>query len=315
MDSITNNLDFALIYKREKMNNVETMTRGHLRNVQQLAVFYTGHRNIYAINIAKIKAFIITEEVVINDTPTDTPVIAGIATIRGEPVTLVNLDAWLGAKPLDISEYKLIIFCEFNHKKVGFLIREMLDIVEKTTSELRHSEEQNSKITYTTYVKVNNKDELCTVFNAEQLLRDIGWTDSGDDAVHKYVDEPLSSNKLILAAEDSAVAREVLVKFFNKLKANYEVYNDGEQLITRIQEVDPSQIGLVITDIEMPHKDGYQVASFIKGSSKYMDIPVVVNSSMTTDAVTGKMKSLGVEDFVGKTDINTLYKAVRKYIS
>ena len=48
--------------------SVEQMTQGHLRNVQQLAVFYTGHNNIYAINIAKVKAFIITEEVAINDT-------------------------------------------------------------------------------------------------------------------------------------------------------------------------------------------------------------------------------------------------------
>ncbi len=297
------------------MNNVETMTQGHLRNVQQLAVFYTGHRNIYAINIAKIKAFIITEEVTINDTPTDTPIIAGIATIRGEPVTLVNLDAWLGSKSLSINEYKLIIYCEFNHKKVGFLIKEMLDIVEKTTSELRHSEEQNSKITYATYVKVNNKDELCTVFNAEQLLRDIGWTDSGDDAVHKYVDAPLSTDKLILAAEDSAVAREVLTKFFKKLKANYEIYGDGAQLIARLEELDPSEIGLVITDIEMPYKDGYQVATFMKSSNAYSGIPIVVNSSMTTDAVISKMKGIGVDEFVGKTDINSLYKAVRKYLS
>jgi two-component system chemotaxis response regulator CheV len=158
-------------------NSVEQMTQAHLRNVQQLAVFYTGHNNIYAINIAKVKAFIITEEIAINDTPSDTPVISGIGTIRGEPVTLINLDAWLGLTPLKTEEYKLILFCEFNHKKIGFLVKDMLDIVEKTTEELRHTEETNSKITYTTYVKVDDKDELCTVFNAEQLLRDIGWTD------------------------------------------------------------------------------------------------------------------------------------------
>ena len=126
--------------------SVEQMTQGHLRNVQQLAVFYTGHNNIYAINIAKVRAFIITEEVAINDTPKDTNIIAGIATVRGEPVTLVNLDAWLGLKPLEIKDYKLIIFCEFNHKKIGFLVKDMLDIVEKTTQELRNTEETNSKI-------------------------------------------------------------------------------------------------------------------------------------------------------------------------
>ncbi|MDX4064236.1 chemotaxis protein CheW [Aliarcobacter skirrowii] len=294
--------------------SVEQMTQGHLRNVQQLAVFYTGHNNIYAINIAKVKAFIITEEVAINDTPKDTNIIAGIATIRGEPVTLVNLDAWLGLKPLEIKDYKLIIFCEFNHKKIGFLVKDMLDIVEKTTQELRHTEETNSKITYTTYVKVNNKDELCTVFNAEQLLRDIKWTDDGGRDIKKYVEGKIQSSKKILAAEDSAVAREVLHKFFSQIDVDYEIYSNGGELLDRIEDLDPSKIGLIVTDIEMPGTDGYQVASFIKNNQKYEHIPVVVNSSMTTDAVRGKMERIGIDGFVGKTDINALYNLTNRLL-
>jgi two-component system chemotaxis response regulator CheV len=295
--------------------SVEQMTQGHLRNVQQLAVFYTGYDNVYAINIAKVKAFIITEEVTINDTPTDTNIISGIATIRGEPVTLINLDAWLGLKPLDLKEYQLIIYCEFSNKRVGFLIKDMLNIVEKTTEELRHSEETNSKITYTTYVKVNDKDELCTVFNAEQLLKDIGWADDGEEAINKYVEAPFTTDKLILAAEDSGVAREVLQKFFQKLDVHFEIYKDGQSLLDRIKELEPEKIGMIITDIEMPEADGYQVASFIKGSRLHENIPVIVNSSMTTEAVKHKMDQIGVNGFIGKTDIDSLYKAVKKFLN
>lgn len=294
--------------------SVEQMTQGHLRNVQQLAVFYTGHNNIYAINIAKVKAFIITEEVAINDTPKDTNIIAGIATIRGEPVTLINLDAWLGLPALEVKDYKLIIFCEFNHKKIGFLVKDMLDIVEKTTQELRHTEETNSKITYTTYVKVNNKDELCTVFNAEQLLRDIKWTDDGSDEIRKYVDEKLHSDKLILAAEDSGVAREVLSSFFEETGLDYEIYANGTLLVKRLEELNPEKIGLVITDIEMPGTDGYQVAAFIKNNKNLAHVPIIVNSSMTTDAVRGKMNQVGVDGFVGKTDISNLFKLTKKLL-
>ena len=294
--------------------SVEQMTQAHLRNVQQLAVFYTGHKNIYAINIAKVKAFIITEEVAINDTPRDTNVIAGIATIRGEPVTLINLDAWLGLPALEVKDYKLIIFCEFNHKKIGFLVKDMIDIVEKTTQELRHTEETNSKITYTPYVKVNNKDELCTVFNAEQLLRDIHWTNDGEDEVRKYVDEKIESNKVILAAEDSGVAREVLNKFFKQTGARFEIYSNGALLIKRLEELNPNDIGMVLTDIEMPGTDGYQVASYIKSNKKFEHIPVIINSSMTTDAVRGKMNKIGVEGFVGKTDISTLFELTKRHL-
>ena len=292
-------------------DSVEQLTQAHLRNVQQLAVFYTGHGEMYAINIAKIKAFIITEEITITDTPTDTDVIQGIATIRGEPITLINLDRWLGYKSLPVNEYKLIIFCEFNHKQVGFLVKDMVNIVEKTTAELINSENQNSKVTYTTYVEIDKKDNLCTVFNAEQLLSDIGWTDINASDLDRYITAPINDEKIILVAEDSAVAREVMNQFMKKAKANFVMSVNGGDLLDRLEEIDdPSKIGLVITDIEMPGTDGYQVAKYIKNTPKYAHIPVVVNSSMITDAVKDKMNRIGIDGFVGKTDVPSLYKIV-----
>ena len=295
-------------------DSVEQLTQAHLRNVQQLAVFYTGHGDVYAINIAKIKAFIITEEIAITDTPTETDVVEGIGTIRGEPITLINLDRWLGYESLPVNEYKLIIFCEFNHKQVGFLVKDMVNIVEKTTAELINSENQNSKVTYTTYVEINKKEHLCTVFNAEQLLSDIGWTDINASDLDRYVTKPLKNDKVILIAEDSAVARAVMEQFMRKAKANFIICPDGGDLLKRVEEYKPEEIGLIITDIEMPGTDGYQVAKFIKESPKYNHIPVIVNSSMTTDAVKDKMNRIGIDGFVGKTDIPVLYEIVSNLI-
>ena len=295
-------------------DSVEQLTQAHLRNVQQLAVFRTGNNDIYAINIAKIKAFIITDEVSVTDTPRDTDVIEGIATIRGEPVTLVNLDRWLGYEKLSLNEYKLIIFCEFNHKQIGFLVKDMVNIVEKTTAELKNSEDQNSKITYTTYVEVEGKERLCTVFNAEQLLSDIGWTDINVSDLDRYVTRPIKSDKKILVAEDSAVAREVLNQFLKKARANFDILHNGGDLLDTIKSMNPKDIGLVITDIEMPGTDGYQVAQAIKDNPALKHVPVVVNSSMTTEAVKGKMERIGIDAFVGKTDIPSLYDIVVKYL-
>jgi len=295
-------------------NSVEQLTQAHLRNVQQLAVFYTGQESVYAINIAKIKAFIITEEVDISDTPTDYDVVTGIATIRGEPITLINLDTWLGQEPLDIKDYKLIIFCEFNNHQMGFLVKDVINIIEKTTEELNKNDEKNPKITYTTYVDVKGEPKLCTVFNAEQLLVDIGWMDDGAAQLEKHVDKQVDPSRKILIAEDSKVAREVLIAFMKKINANYEIFENGTDLITRLNYIDPNSVGLILTDIEMPDTDGYQVAKYIKESSNLAHIPIIVNSSMTTKAVKDKMKAIGVDDFVGKSDLKGLYKAVLEYI-
>ncbi len=64
----------------------------------------------------------------------------------------------------------------------------------------------------------------------------------------------------------------------------------------------------------MPETDGFQVASFIKTNSAYSSIPVVVNSSMTTDAVRNKMTQIGVDGFIGKTDIQALYSMTKQFL-
>lgn len=294
----------------QNKNNITTSK--HI--LQQFAVFFTGHDSLYAINVAKVKAFIITEDVNINDTPSESDVISGIATIRGEPVTLINLDVWLGNKAKPMEEYKLIVFCEFSNKHIGFLVKDMLNIIEKSTDEVRHSEETNSKVTHTMYVNVDEKPNLCTVFNAEQLLQDIGLEKDVSKEIEKYANSSLQSTKKILVAEDSAVARSVLRDFLDKVNANYEIYNDGKSLIDRIKTIELNSVGLIITDIEMPEADGYEVATFVKSSSEYAKIPIVVNSSMTTNAVKSRMKEIGVNGFVGKTDIDKLYIEVKKHL-
>lgn len=287
-----------------------------LKNIiQQFAVFYTGDDSVYAINIAKVKAFIITSDVTINDTPADSDVIAGIATIRGEPITLVNLDVWLGYKAKDISEYKLIVYCEFSNKKIGLLVKDMVNIVEKATNELRYSEERNSKITHTTYVDIQEEPILCTVFNAEQLIQDIGLEKNIQKEIQKYDDVVLESKKKILVAEDSAIARSVIIDFLDKIEANYEIFNDGKALMNRVENIDLNEVGVVITDIEMPGADGYEVASFMKENSKYSNIPVIINSSMTTNAVKSRMAKIGADAFVGKTEIDRLYAVIKNHLS
>jgi two-component system chemotaxis response regulator CheV len=295
-------------------SDIDQMTKGHLRNVQQLAVFYTGSDSIYAINIAKVKAFIITEEVTINPAPIDNPIIAGIATIRDEPVTLIKLDSWILEEPKDINEYKLIIYCEFNSRSVGFLIKDMLDIVEKTTDELINAEQENPKVTYTTYVDVKGKKELCTVFNAEQLLTDIGWSSDGDDQLKKMSIRPIHNDKILLIAEDSAVARDILQKYLDKAEVAYEMYNNGQLLINRINEISPTMIGMIMTDIEMPEKDGYQVVTYLREKTGFENIPIIINSSMTTTAVRHKMELLGVNHFIGKTNLGEIDQKLREYL-
>ena len=301
--------------QHELHREVDRMTKSYLRNVQQLAVFYTGKEDVYAINISKIKAFIIADEIDINDTPSDTDVVAGIATIREEPIIIVNLDKWLGQKDIPVEDYKIVIYCEFNNVKVGFLVKDVIDIIEKTTDELKNTEDKNPKVTYVTEVDVNDKRTICTVFNAEMLLKDIGWAGDIDNDIDKIVKNKIHSTKKLLIAEDSTVSKEILNGIFSKTGIDYEICNNGQELLDRAFSLPADKIGLIITDIEMPIKDGFQVVTALKAEdSEYKNIPIAVNSSMTTASIVGKMFSLGVDEFLGKTDVEGLYKLLYKYM-
>lgn len=280
----------------------------------QFAVFLTGQNSLYAINVAKIKAFIIQEDITINNTPSQNDVIVGIATIRSEPIMLVHLDSWLGLRKQDTKEYKLLIYCEFSRKKIAILVKDMVSIIEKTTSELSHLVDGDSKVTHTMYTSYKNKEELCTVFNAEQLLQDIGLESNISNTIKEYKNQNLHSNKMILIAEDSQVARSVISEFLDTINANYKVFNDGQLLLNYLKESSTETIGLIITDIEMPNIDGFEVVEFVKNNTKLQHIPVIVNSSMATNSVTLKMKSLGASDFVEKTNIQRLHTTINKYL-
>lgn len=298
-------------------HEIDLMTKAHLRNVQQLAVFYTGHNEVYAINIAKVKAFIIASEVVITDTPAETDVVEGISTIRGEPILIINLDKWLHTSTSQIkqSDYKIIIYCEFNDVKVGFLVKDIVDIIEKTTNELRNTENQNQKVTYVTEVKIDGKNRICTVFNAEKLLQDIGWGANIEEELEGIVDHKLNKDKVVIIAEDSKVAQKILTSIMTKAEVPFEIHSDGQHALDRLKNINPESVGLIITDIEMPRKDGYQVVSELRdNNSKYLKVPVIVNSSMTSDAIVKKMRSLGADDFVSKGDIPRFYSLLTKYM-
>ncbi len=280
----------------------------------QFAVFLTGANSLYAINVAKIKAFIIQEDITINHTPNECNDVVGIGTIRSEPITIINLDSWLGLKKLDLKEYKLIIYCEFSRKKIGILVKDMVSIISKQTSELSHLVDGHSKVTHTMYTDYEGKEELCTVFNAEQLLQDVGLESNIKEAIQEFENKNLHSSKTILIAEDSQVARSVISEFLSTIGANYKVFNDGQFLINYLKDNPIDDVGLIITDIEMPNIDGFEVVEFIKNNPDMQHLPIIANSSMSTNAVTLKMKALGADDFVEKTNIPKLHNTINKHL-
>ena len=76
----------------------------------------------------------------------------------------------------------------------------------------------------------------------------------------------------LLLVDDSAVARAKLSKLF--LGANYRVTvaKDGVDALERLAE---QRFALMITDLEMPNKDGFELIAAVQGDLDTEDMPII----------------------------------------
>ena len=317
--------DSDLLDENEIQQNIDYMTKSHFRNVMQLAVFTTSSDRLYAINISKIQSFLIKEEVEILQPPAGNEYVIGLINIRGEIVSIVNFDKWIGDDTTD-KDQRIIIVCNYNQKKIGIMVKDIIRIEEKSSDELSVPASKDPKISYVTYVKQRDDDitkKMCIVFDAERLLYEASVGNNTSKTTIYDIesfevippsDLTISSDKLVLVAEDSQIVIEKLNQFLTKLELNFEIYENGEDLINRIMALDPQEIGLVITDIEMPIRNGYQVIKYIKQESIYGNVPVLSLTSMTNQGVKDKVMELGALDLVNKSDLKLLHNYIKEIL-
>jgi two-component system chemotaxis response regulator CheV len=82
---------------------------------------------------------------------------------------------------------------------------------------------------------------------------------------------------------------------------------EGEPLSRRIQ--------VILTDAEMPEMDGYVLARCVKGDARFEGIPVVMHSSLSSEANRAMGTRVGVDAYVSKFDPRVLADTLRPLIA
>lgn len=94
----------------------------------------------------------------------------------------------------------------------------------------------------------------------------------------------------ILVVDDSPT----LVKFvsYSLKSSGYEVIGacDGMDALEKVSNLE-SEIDLVITDLNMPNIDGYELIATLRKNEKFMETPIIILSSEESD----QDKQLGIE--------------------
>ena len=117
--------------------------------------------------------------------------------------------------------------------------------------------------------------------------------------------------KKVLVVEDDESIREAMKDLLETEGYTVECAVNGDEGIQALRRTGPLP-GLVLLDMTMPVKDGFQFRSEQEEDHKLAVIPVVV---MTADGnIEAKMHKIGAKDFIKKPfDIDLVVKTVARY--
>lgn len=116
---------------------------------------------------------------------------------------------------------------------------------------------------------------------------------------------------LILVVDDSITVRRVTQRLLKREGYRVALASDGLDALEKLQEEKPT---VVLSDIEMPRMDGFDLARNIRADAQLRDLPII----MITSRIAGKhrehAKELGVDHYLGKPySEDELLSLVRSY--
>lgn len=291
------------------------LVSNNANNANQYLLFLGSDTQYYAINVSKIEELVFFRDIEIAYNHDKNRILVGTANIRGEIVSLINFDKWMGNEVAVDEYYKIVILASFGGKKFTMLVKDVEGITAIDAANMVDNSMDNSKSSFICKVNIERNDRLCTVFDSDMLLFDIyDGMYSQNEVDSTLYNVSKKSNKIVLFADDSKYIRTIVEKLFVQLGLNYKIYKDGQELLNDVGNYTPLDIGLFITDLEMPGASGRDVINFIRDETQYEDINIIVHTNMSSDIMSQDLMKSNVAKIIDKVDMVALADAIEELI-
>ncbi|MBI5464517.1 MAG: response regulator [Ignavibacteriales bacterium] len=117
----------------------------------------------------------------------------------------------------------------------------------------------------------------------------------------------------ILVVDDSATVRKFVSVSLSMQGFNVVTASDGMDALEKMTSAD---IDLIITDLNMPNMDGFQLLKTLRENETYKELPVIILTSLTDNISKEKGSTLGANSFVNKPfSLEKIQYEVAKFLS
>ena len=284
-----------------------------------------GQSELFGINVFKIREIVAMPE--ITEMAGASQHMLGMVNLRGQIIPVIDLPAVVGVKPL--TGLNIMLVTEFARTTQAFAVESVEDIARLDWNQVMSAESSGSAGKLVTSIARldGNTDNtrLAQVLDVEAILQMVSPSDEHQVDPQKVGARlMLKPGTIVLAADDSFVARSLIEQELKVLQAPYEMTKSGKEAWDRLNALADEaeaegktvqdKVALVLTDLEMPEMDGFTLTRNIKQSARLSGLPVVIHSSLSGSANEDHVRSVGADGYVAKFVAEDLANTLRKVL-
>lgn len=292
------------------LHSVNQRTQLVGQNRLELLLFRMAGKQLYGINVFKVKEVLQCPK--LTSMPGSNRIVRGVAHIRGETITILDLSLANGYAPLTDLSTAFVIITEYNNKTQGFLVAGVDRIVNMNWSDIHSPPKGTGKDHYLTAV-TEVDGEMVEILDVEKILAEVAPVNEeiSEGLVTEEVQTKAHQRK-VLIVDDSRVARKQVVRCLEGVGLEVVALNDGLEAWQHLQEIADrgesiyDHYLMLVSDIEMPEMDGYTLTSKVREDSRMNQFYVVLHSSLSGVFNKAMVEKVGANDFIAKFDPDVL---------
>ena len=286
------------------LDSVNQRTQLVGQNRLELLLFRLDSSQLYGINVFKVKEVLQCPKLTIM--PKSSPVVRGVANIRGGTIPILDLSMATGRRGLDDLKNSFVIITEYNSKIQGFLVQSVERIVNMNWEEIHPPPKGTGREHYLTAVTRVDK-QLVEIIDVEKILAEVSPTNEAiSEGVIDVATQSRAVSKRVLICDDYSVARKQVVRCLETVGVEVVALNDGREaynyLLNMVQEgkSPERELLMLISDIEMPEMDGYTLTAEIRNDPRMQKLHIILHTSLSGVFNQAMVKKVGADDFLAK---------------
>lgn len=298
------------------LESIDARTRLAGSNKMEILLFSLGTLETFGINVFKVREVGRTPH--ITKTPNMPRGVEGLISLRGNVIPVLSLVNFLEHKDVLPGLGKTMMVAEYSKRTLGFLVHEVDRIIRVDWEKVKAPETvlAANQGLITAVIELDS-GHLVSILDVEQILANA----FGEAMVVDIPPARVTEEVAVFFADDSIVARRKIVEVLDKLGVKHKHATNGVEAWTRLQAIAAhcqqtggavrNEIRLILVDAEMPEMDGYVLTKNIKSDVRFEGIPVIMHSSLSSEANRAMGKAVGVDGYVAKFDAEMLADTLR----